>query len=82
MINEIIGIFGFIVLVLVLLLIDLIIIFEIIQSRRKIVLKVVWSVLIFIFPIFGALIYYLFSNRNILIEDPVEYTYLIDQDEV
>ena len=78
--NEMIGIggiLGFIVLVM-----DLIGIFEIIQSRRKLVSKVGWSVLIFIFPIFGALIYYLFSNRNILIEDPIEYTYLIDQDEV
>ena len=43
---------------------DLIGIFEIIQSKRKIISKVGWSLLIFIFPVFGALIYYLCSNRN------------------
>lgn len=59
--NGILGgsIFGFVVLIM-----DLIGIFEVIESRRTLMSKVGWSVFIFAFPVLGAVIYYLLSNRN------------------
>lgn len=43
---------------------DVIIISEIIQSSTSIVNKLMWSALIFIFPILGIIIYYIFERRQ------------------
>ncbi|KAI7512461.1 hypothetical protein KC347_g2456 [Hortaea werneckii] len=53
------GIVGFIVLVL-----DVIVWMEVLQSNRPVSHKVLWCVLVFIFPIIGIIIYWLFSNRE------------------
>ncbi|KAI7139866.1 hypothetical protein KC331_g19882 [Hortaea werneckii] len=53
------GIVGFIVLVL-----DVIVWMEVLQSNRPVSHKVLWCVLVFIFPIVGIIIYWLFSNRE------------------
>ncbi|KFA69303.1 hypothetical protein S40285_08614 [Stachybotrys chlorohalonatus IBT 40285] len=52
------GIVGFIVLIL-----DIIVWIEILKSSRPISHKVLWALLVFIFPIGGLIIYWLFSNR-------------------
>ncbi|KAH7157261.1 hypothetical protein B0J13DRAFT_167228 [Dactylonectria estremocensis] len=53
------GIFGFIVLIL-----DIIVWIEVLQSTRPVSHKLLWAVLVFIFPIGGIIIYWLFSNRE------------------
>ncbi|KAI6788589.1 hypothetical protein KC332_g4406 [Hortaea werneckii] len=53
------GIVGFIVLVL-----DVIVWMEVLQSNRPVSHKVLWCVLVFIFPIIGIIIYWLLSNRE------------------
>ncbi|KAK5048180.1 hypothetical protein LTR84_005850 [Exophiala bonariae] len=53
------GIIGFIVLIL-----DIIVILEVIQSTRPVSHKLLWSLLVFLFPIGGIIIYWLFSNRD------------------
>ncbi|KAI7159022.1 hypothetical protein KC349_g4454 [Hortaea werneckii] len=53
------GIVGFIVLVL-----DVIVWMEVLQSNRPVSHKVLWCVLVFIFPIVGIIIYWFFSNRE------------------
>ncbi|KAK5072185.1 hypothetical protein LTS08_000718 [Lithohypha guttulata] len=53
------GIVGFVVLIL-----DLIVIIEVLQSTRPVSHKVGWSLLIFLFPIIGIILYWLFSNRE------------------
>jgi hypothetical protein len=52
------GILGFIVLVL-----DIIVWIEIVKSSRPVSHKLLWCLLVFIFPIVGLIIYYFFSNR-------------------
>ncbi|KAK0750293.1 hypothetical protein B0T18DRAFT_408586 [Schizothecium vesticola] len=52
------GILGLIVLVL-----DIIVFVEVIKSTRPPLHKLLWSLLVFFFPIGGLIIYYLFSNR-------------------
>ncbi|KAK1749343.1 hypothetical protein QBC47DRAFT_395975 [Echria macrotheca] len=52
------GILGLIVLIL-----DIIVFVEVIKSNRPPVHKLLWSLLVFFFPIGGLIIYYLFSNR-------------------
>ncbi|KAI9149032.1 hypothetical protein HJFPF1_11077 [Paramyrothecium foliicola] len=52
------GILGFIVLVL-----DIIVFIEIVKSNRPVSHKLLWCLLVFIFPIVGLIIYWLFSNR-------------------
>ncbi|KAK7189584.1 hypothetical protein DPSP01_001578 [Paraphaeosphaeria sporulosa] len=52
------GVVGFIVLVL-----DIIAWVEIVKSNRPPLNKVIWCLVVFLFPIVGMLIYYLFSNR-------------------
>jgi D-alanyl-lipoteichoic acid acyltransferase DltB (MBOAT superfamily) len=52
------GILGLIVLVL-----DVIVFIEVFKSNRPPASKVIWSLVVFIFPIVGMVIYYLFSNR-------------------
>ncbi|KAH8819045.1 hypothetical protein F5884DRAFT_1399 [Xylogone sp. PMI_703] len=53
------GIIGFIVLIL-----DIIVFIEVLQSTRPPLKKVLWCLLVFLFPIGGLIIYYLFSNRE------------------
>jgi len=53
------GIVGFIVLVL-----DIIVWIEVLQSSRTVLGKVGWCALVFLFPVGGMIIYYLFSNRT------------------
>lgn len=53
------GIVGFIILIL-----DIIVIMEVLQSSRPVSHKVAWSLLVFLFPIVGIIIYWLFSNRE------------------
>jgi len=52
------GILGLIVLIL-----DIIVFVEVIKSSRPPSHKLLWSLLVFIFPIGGLIIYWLFSNR-------------------
>ncbi|KAK3314635.1 hypothetical protein B0H66DRAFT_605583 [Apodospora peruviana] len=52
------GIIGLAVLIL-----DVIFFLEILKSNRPPSHKLLWSLLIFLFPIFGMIIYWLFSNR-------------------
>ncbi|KAJ8116446.1 hypothetical protein OPT61_g2142 [Boeremia exigua] len=53
------GIIGFIVLVL-----DIIAWIEIFKSNRPVSGKVIWALVVFLFPVVGMVIYYLFSNRQ------------------
>ncbi|RFU33039.1 hypothetical protein B7463_g3271, partial [Scytalidium lignicola] len=53
------GVIGFIVLIL-----DIIVFMEVLKSSRPPVHKVLWCLLVFLFPIGGLIIYYLFSNRE------------------
>ncbi|KAK1659127.1 hypothetical protein BDP55DRAFT_733476 [Colletotrichum godetiae] len=52
------GILGFIVLVL-----DIIVFLEVLKSDRPVSHKVLWCLVVFLFPIVGMVIYWLFSNR-------------------
>jgi len=36
---------------------------EVLKSNREVLPKLLWCVLVFVFPIGGMIIYYLFSNR-------------------
>ena len=36
---------------------------EIVQSNRPTMNKVIWCLVVFLFPVVGMVIYYLFSNR-------------------
>ncbi|GJJ69961.1 hypothetical protein EMPS_02310 [Entomortierella parvispora] len=49
---------------LVIFILDLIAIFEVINSNRTTVSKLGWSLLIFLFPILGLVLYFLFGNRE------------------
>jgi len=53
------GVVGFIVLIL-----DIIVFIEVLQSNRGVPEKVLWCLLVFLFPIGGMIIYWLFSNRT------------------
>ncbi|KAI2642104.1 hypothetical protein GGS21DRAFT_501168 [Xylaria nigripes] len=53
------GIVGFIVLVL-----DLIVFVEVVKSNRPTGSKILWCLIVFLFPIVGMLLYFLFSNRR------------------
>jgi len=52
------GIIGFIVLVL-----DIIVFLEVLKSDRPVLHKVLWCLVVFLFPIIGMIVYYLFSDR-------------------
>ncbi|KAF9880264.1 hypothetical protein CkaCkLH20_02218 [Colletotrichum karsti] len=52
------GIIGFIVLVL-----DIIVFIEVLKSDRPVSHKVLWCLVVFLFPIIGMIVYWLFSNR-------------------
>ncbi|KAK4213009.1 hypothetical protein QBC37DRAFT_317036 [Rhypophila decipiens] len=49
---------------LVVLIVDIIFFVEILKSNRAPSAKLLWSLLIFLFPVFGMIIYFLFSNRE------------------
>ncbi|CEG64464.1 hypothetical protein RMATCC62417_01431 [Rhizopus microsporus] len=49
---------------LVILILDLIVIFEVMNSNRAISGKLGWSLLVFFFPLVGLILYFLFSNRQ------------------
>ncbi|KAF8952597.1 hypothetical protein BGZ52_005141 [Haplosporangium bisporale] len=49
---------------LVVLILDLIAIFEVINSNRSVTAKLLWSLLIFLFPILGLVLYFLFGGRE------------------
>ncbi|KAK6077431.1 hypothetical protein SCUP234_05969 [Seiridium cupressi] len=53
------GIIGFVVLIL-----DIIVFIEVLQSNRPPLHKVLWCLVVFLFPIVGMVIYWLFSNRQ------------------
>ncbi|CAM1508751.1 Fc.00g055990.m01.CDS01 [Cosmosporella sp. VM-42] len=53
------GVIGFIVLVL-----DIIVWLEVLQSNRPPSHKLLWCLVVFIFPVVGVIIYWLFSNRK------------------
>ncbi|CAJ2505184.1 Uu.00g125780.m01.CDS01 [Anthostomella pinea] len=53
------GILGFIVLVL-----DIIVWIEVLKSNRPVSPKLLWCVLVFLFPVVGIVVYWLFSNRE------------------
>ncbi|KAK3905989.1 hypothetical protein C8A05DRAFT_30145 [Staphylotrichum tortipilum] len=48
---------------LVILILDIIVFVEVLQSTRPPVQKIVWCLVVFLFPVVGMAIYYLFSNR-------------------
>lgn len=37
---------------------------EVLQSTRSPISKLVWSLVIFLFPVIGMVVYWLFSNRE------------------
>ncbi|KAF9985816.1 hypothetical protein BGZ65_009747 [Modicella reniformis] len=49
---------------LIIFILDVIAIFEVLNSNRNVTSKVLWSLLIFLFPILGLIIYYLFGGRE------------------
>ncbi|KAF8925386.1 hypothetical protein BGZ58_000858 [Dissophora ornata] len=49
---------------LVVFILNLIAIFEIINSNRTLTSKLLWSLLIFLFPILGLVLYFLFGGRE------------------
>ncbi|KAI1754744.1 hypothetical protein F4782DRAFT_491375 [Xylaria castorea] len=53
------GVIGFIVLVL-----DLIVFIEVLKSNRPAPNKLLWCLVVFLFPIVGMVIYFIFSNRK------------------
>ncbi|KAH9908837.1 hypothetical protein F4778DRAFT_714191 [Xylariomycetidae sp. FL2044] len=52
------GVLGFIVLIL-----DIIVWIEVLKSNRPPSHKLLWCLLVFLFPVVGIIIYWLFSNR-------------------
>ncbi|CAG8953665.1 hypothetical protein HYFRA_00006554 [Hymenoscyphus fraxineus] len=53
------GVIGFIILIL-----DIIVFIEVLKSNRPPLHKVLWCLVVFLFPIIGMLVYYFFSNRG------------------
>ncbi|KAK4520033.1 formin-binding protein [Mucor velutinosus] len=53
------GLIGLIILIL-----DLIVIFEVMNSNRTITGKLGWSLLVFFFPVVGLILYFLLSGRS------------------
>ncbi|KAF7561664.1 hypothetical protein G7046_g2477 [Stylonectria norvegica] len=53
------GVIGFIVLVL-----DIIVWIEVLQSSRPPSHKLLWCLVVFLFPVVGIILYWLFSNRG------------------
>ncbi|OZJ05141.1 hypothetical protein BZG36_01391 [Bifiguratus adelaidae] len=53
------GAFGLVVLAL-----DIVVLWEILQSPRDMTRKVLWTLLIFFFPVGGLIFYFLFADRE------------------
>ncbi|KAH8766336.1 hypothetical protein F5882DRAFT_413924 [Hyaloscypha sp. PMI_1271] len=53
------GVLGFIVLIL-----DILVFMEVLKSNRPPSHKLLWCVFVFVFPILGFVVYWLFSNRE------------------
>ncbi|KAK4235730.1 hypothetical protein C8A03DRAFT_17556 [Achaetomium macrosporum] len=53
------GLLGLVVLIL-----DIIVFVEVLKSSRPPLQKLVWCLVVFLFPVVGMAIYYLFSNRS------------------
>ncbi|KAH8670729.1 hypothetical protein BGZ61DRAFT_537365 [Ilyonectria robusta] len=53
------GIIGLVILIL-----DIIVVVEVLKSNRPPASKLLWCLVIFLFPLVGMVIYYLFSNRG------------------
>ncbi|KAL3420454.1 hypothetical protein PVAG01_08953 [Phlyctema vagabunda] len=53
------GVIGFIVLIL-----DILVFIEVLKSNRPPSHKLLWCLIVFLFPIVGMVIYWLFSNRS------------------
>ncbi|KAL2024724.1 hypothetical protein VTK56DRAFT_6925 [Thermocarpiscus australiensis] len=53
------GLIGLVVLIL-----DIIVFVEVLKSSRPPLQKLVWCLVVFLFPVVGMAIYYLFSNRS------------------
>ncbi|EPE24923.1 hypothetical protein GLAREA_11504 [Glarea lozoyensis ATCC 20868] len=53
------GLIGFIVLIL-----DILVFMELLKSNRPPSHKLLWCIGVFLFPILGLVVYYLFSNRE------------------
>ncbi|PQE11084.1 Cardiolipin synthase protein [Rutstroemia sp. NJR-2017a BVV2] len=53
------GVVGFIVLIL-----DIIVFIEVLKSNRPPSHKLLWCLIVFLFPILGLVVYWLFSNRE------------------
>ncbi|KAK3365544.1 hypothetical protein B0T24DRAFT_636064 [Lasiosphaeria ovina] len=53
------GILGLIILVL-----DIIVFIEVLKSSRPPSSKLIWCLVVFLFPVIGMVIYWLFSNRS------------------
>ncbi|TGO27709.1 hypothetical protein BPAE_0038g00550 [Botrytis paeoniae] len=53
------GVIGFIVLIL-----DIIVFIEVLKSNRPPSHKLLWCLVVFLFPILGLVVYWLFSNRE------------------
>ncbi|PQE21081.1 Cardiolipin synthase protein [Rutstroemia sp. NJR-2017a WRK4] len=53
------GVIGFIVLIL-----DIIVFIEVLKSNRPPSHKLLWCLIVFLFPILGLVVYWLFSNRE------------------
>ncbi|KAI8080419.1 hypothetical protein BDF21DRAFT_418978, partial [Thamnidium elegans] len=49
---------------LIILILDLIVIFEVMNSNREITGKLGWSLLVFFFPVVGLILYFLLSGRS------------------
>ncbi|KAH8661573.1 hypothetical protein BGZ60DRAFT_381354 [Tricladium varicosporioides] len=53
------GVLGFIVLIL-----DILVFMEVLKSNRPVTHKVLWCLVVFLFPVLGLVVYWLFSNRE------------------
>ncbi|KAK4158229.1 hypothetical protein C8A00DRAFT_39424 [Chaetomidium leptoderma] len=49
---------------LVILILDIVVFVEVLKSSRSPVQKFIWCLVVFLFPVIGMIIYYLFSNRS------------------
>ncbi|KAL1842113.1 hypothetical protein VTJ49DRAFT_5992 [Mycothermus thermophilus] len=53
------GLLGLVVFIL-----DVIVFVEVIKSSRTPAQKLIWCLVVFLFPVIGLIVYYLFSNRD------------------
>lgn len=53
------GVIGFIILVL-----DILVWIEVLKSNRPPSSKILWCLVVFLFPVIGMIVYYIFGNRS------------------